>query len=181
MSAEVCIQFEITPEYYSEHFAASGKTGSRPGSAVLAYAAIAFVCSLPFALWCVWHSDGLDMKWLVIATLVSPLAIGFLAIRLFSVKRVLGESLETLSVIDRQVSITANSDGWLIETAFSRTEQQWPVLRKVTRVNEGIMTTESMGGNRWLPRTGFESEAAIKSFVRLVQGASIEYEDRRTE
>ncbi len=180
MSAEVRIQFEITPEYYSEHFAAGGKTGSRPGTAVLAYTAIAFVCSLAFALWCVWHSDDLDMKWLVIATLVSPLAIAALAIREFSVKRV-SESLETLPATDRQVSITVNSDGWLIETAFSRTEQQWPVLRKVTRVNEGIMTTESMGGNRWLPRTGFESEAAIESFVRLVQGASIDYEDRRTE
>ena len=147
----------------------------------MAYAAIAFVCSLPFALRCVWHSDDLDKKWLVIATLVLPLAIGFLAIRLFGVKRVMGESMETLSEIDRQVSITVNAQGWLIKTAFSRTELQWPLLRKVTRVNAGIVTTDSWVGNRWLARAGFESEAAIESFVRLLQGASIEYEDRRTE
>lgn len=121
------------------------------------------------------------MKWLVIATLVSPLAIATLAIRLFNVKRVMGESLETLPATNRQVSITVNAQGWLTKTAFSRSEQQWPMLRKVTRVNAGILTTESLGGSRWLPRTGFESEAAIESFVRLVQGAFIEYEDRRTE
>ena len=178
MPAEVRIHYENTPEYLAAAFAEHGKIEPRRGITVLVYLVIAFVCGLPFSLWCVWHAGDLDRKWFVTANLVSPLAILFLAIRSFSVRRAINEA-QPLSAIDRQVSITVNTQGWLSESAFSRGEEQWAAFRKVTRVEAGFLATYSFVGNRWLPCTGFESDAAMDSFVRLVQGASIEYEDRR--
>lgn len=179
MATEVRIQFELTPEYYKAHFAEAGKAVTRPGSAILAYTSIAFCSSVPFALWLVWHSEDLDQKWLVTATLVLPLVIGFFAVRLFSMKRVVDDLQKTLSAADRQVSVTVNSKGWLVESAFSRMEQQWGTFQKVIRADEGFLTQETLGGSRWLPRTGFESEAAIETFVEMVKSHDVQYEDRR--
>ncbi len=183
MTTEVRVTYEMNAEYLSKTLQEYGR--SHPPlvaqySAYWLYPSLAFILGLPFACWFIWRSHDVEPKWFVFAILLLPLLAAYLVIRSFRADVVAKVQLDTSQIEDRHISITVNKRGWFIESSLTRCENQWPVIQRVTRMVDGFVVTEDLNSVRWLPRTGFESDAAIDSFVCLVQGASIEYEDRRT-
>ncbi len=77
------------------------------------------------------------------------------------------------------VRYTISSDRWIIESHTSRNEFLWPPVKSIVRVREGFVVDFHDRSFRWLPVHGFESEAAIESFVEMVKSHDVKYEDRR--
>ena len=88
-----------------------------------------------------------------------------------------------LDTSDSRFEITVRPDGWTFSTANTRAEHQWSLIARVVRFDAGFVVVENWAGlaSRWLPLTGFESAIAADQFVELVKGASVSFEDRRTE
>ncbi len=75
--------------------------------------------------------------------------------------------------------LTISSDRWLIESHTSRIEFLWSPVKSIVRVSEGFVVDFHDRSFRWLPIHGFESEAAIETFVRMVEPHDVKYDDRR--
>ena len=174
MSTEVRVRYEFTMKemqhaslIWKRENAFTGKAwyGTIFGKAML----LAYLVMMVATLWQSWLSRSVDgfLIYLVFAPLV-----------LWTLSR---SWVSRNPDWNHQVQYTISSDRWLIESHTLRNEFLWPPVKSVVRVREGFVVDFHDRSFRWLPNHGYESDAAVETFVDMVKSHDVKYEDRRAK
>ena len=81
--------------------------------------------------------------------------------------------------LNHPIRYSITQDRWVCETHSFRSETRWRSHMVVLRKDEGFLSLTHDHQVAWLPIHGFESEAAIETFVEMVKTHGMKYEDRR--
>ncbi len=81
--------------------------------------------------------------------------------------------------LNHPIRYTITDDRWVCETHTFRSESQWSKPFAVSRLDEGFMAIRHDYQTAWLPIHGFESQAAIEAFVRMIESHDMKCDDRR--
>ena len=176
MSTEVRISYELTLEesqlaHRVWKRVSSFKGKSWFGTIFFWCMSFAYCGMVVGAVWHSWRSERIDGDLLCLA--LTPLILWMAWARLASARNAKNPDL------NHPVRYTISSDRWIIESHTSHTEFLWSPVKSITQVAEGFFVIFHDRGFQWLPIHGFESGAAVESFLRMIESHDVKYEDRR--